>query len=464
MIGIEDITMSFPIAGSFNLQLLESRKLLSGVTLLVHGYEGNITGWVESAADAIADRVDGGASIYVMKVAEKNDKPAVTSFVQESGPALASSQEGELVIKLDWTAVDGGKYSTKEIGRAVTDYLVTRHGDVRALAEKPMHMIGHSRGASVVVAMSRYLSERGIWVDQNTYLDPHPIDGDNDFLFLDFDDQSMRVFDNVAFADNYWRTDGNAQNLDFDGEEVTGTHQGDLDATVQENPSGSAHMSVTGYYHGTIDPDASSNGDSAIKSAWYGNNSDKPSKTQTGYAFSRLGLLKRPQDGVSAPFGGTASRNASEQIGTQWPNLTNMRILEGSTIAIGPSVSLRFVRQDRDSSTDQTIFLDRDTNPYNGNNVRTLRRFTLSEADVLTASKVSIPTDDIAPGTYYIGGQVADSLGQLRIAYTAAVKFTGSSSSSATRFSETPIAPPPTAAASSTEDHDRIKDLVFTTT
>jgi hypothetical protein len=461
MIIRRDTTMSFSCGPSVSVEPLEARKLLSGVTLLIHGYQGNITGWVESAADAISDRVDGGASIYVMTVAKKDGDPAVTSFKQESGPALDSSQEGEVVIKLDWTDVDGGEFSTKEVGRAVTDYLVTRHGKVRALAEKPMHMIGHSRGASMVVAISRYLSERGIWVDQNTYLDPHPIDGDNDFLFLDFGDQSMRVFDNVAFADNYWRTDGNSQNLDFDGERVTGAHEGDLDDTVQDNHSGSAHMSVTGYYHGTIDPNASSNGDSSIKSAWYGNTSAKPSKTQTGYAFSRLGLRKRPQDGVAVPFGGTASRNASEEIGTQWPNVTNLRILEGSTVSIGPSASLRFVRQDRDSSTNQTIFLDRDTNPYNGNNVRTLRRFTLGEADALTASKVSVPTNGVEPGTYFIGAQVSDGLGHLRIAYTAAVEFV--EGASASKFSRTPIAAPQVAAASSTDHPDRISDLIFAT-
>ena len=38
-----------------------------------------------------------------------------------------------------------------------------------------MHFIGHSRGASVVGALAEELGEAGIWVDQVTYLDTHPL-------------------------------------------------------------------------------------------------------------------------------------------------------------------------------------------------------------------------------------------------------------------------------------------------
>jgi hypothetical protein len=40
---------------------------------------------------------------------------------------------------------------------------------------------------------------------------------------------------NITFADNYWRTDGEVNNFDFDGEPVAGAHEGDLNSSVQQD-------------------------------------------------------------------------------------------------------------------------------------------------------------------------------------------------------------------------------------
>ena len=112
---------------------------------------------------------------------------------------------------------------------------------------------------------------------------------------------------------------------------------------------------------------------------------------------------------------------------------------------------VRFLREDRDTATSHTFFLDRDTNPYNGNNVRTLRRFTMTGATSVTAARISIVTDGIAPGTYFIGGQVSDSQGHLRTAYTGQVTFVSVGSSS--KFSQVPIAAPPERSTSGLRDH-----------
>jgi hypothetical protein len=300
----------------YGLESLEHRRLLAGVTILIHGNEGNITGWVDYAADEIAKRVPGNQSKYIMKVDKvDDDKLGVTAFTLYDGPELSANDSGEVIIKLDWTAVDSGKFSTNEVGGAVSDYLLKRHGSVRALAELPIHLIGHSRGASMVCAISRDLGRHGIWVDQNTYLDPHPVDGHDDILNADYGDTAMRVYDNVLFADNYWRTDGNSQNADPDGELVEGAHDVNLDDTVQENHIISAHMAVTSYYHGTIDLDSFWNGDHPIFPSWY----DEVGRDQTGFVFSRIAGGKRPSDGVPPVFGGTADRTDSgDEVGAQW--------------------------------------------------------------------------------------------------------------------------------------------------
>ena len=50
---------------------LESRRLLSGVTLITHGQGGSAGGDVARTADLIAGRA-GGAAQYVMTVAERS--------------------------------------------------------------------------------------------------------------------------------------------------------------------------------------------------------------------------------------------------------------------------------------------------------------------------------------------------------------------------------------------------------
>ena len=67
----------------------------------------------------------------------------------------------------------------------------------------PVHVIGHSRGASLVAELSRLLGQSGIMVDQVTTLDPYPLGPDPG------PSRSVDLSDNVIFADNYY------ENTDF---------------------------------------------------------------------------------------------------------------------------------------------------------------------------------------------------------------------------------------------------------
>ena len=66
----------------------------------------------------------------------------------------------------------GGKFT---IAQHVADVIAFIDG----LRAGPVDLIGHSRGASLNTELARKLAERGIWVDDFTSLDPHPVDGVN---------------------------------------------------------------------------------------------------------------------------------------------------------------------------------------------------------------------------------------------------------------------------------------------
>ncbi len=128
---------------------------------------------------------------------------AAATFLGGTQPALADS--GEILIKLDWSTLSSlGGTSSTNVANAAADALLSTTlipaMGGRPLAQLPLHLIGHSRGGSVVTEMARLLGAQGVWVDQVTTLDPRPV--------ATFGDASVTSYANVLFADNYWQTMG----------------------------------------------------------------------------------------------------------------------------------------------------------------------------------------------------------------------------------------------------------------
>jgi len=268
------------------MESLESRRLLAGVTIITHGFEDDTTGWVSTMADAIANRAGGKSvvAIYTLNVGlDSNNNLAVLGLVHQAGTStVTSASSGETIIKLNWSTVSDGTYSTVQVGDVVAAWLMaTPSGSMAglpALDELPIHLIGHSRGASLNTEIAGDLGEHNIWVDQFTSLDPHPVDGgSNNPLGVSFGDEPMITWSNIVFADDYWRTNGNGDSIDPNGLPVAGAFTQSLAASVQADFVDSAHSSVHAWYFGTIDLHASS--DSAginIPGAWYDDSSALP--------------------------------------------------------------------------------------------------------------------------------------------------------------------------------------------
>ena len=121
---------SAPHAKSLALELLEDRRLLSGVTLIAHGFASSVDGWVAEMADAmVARRGDLDELRYVIQVTDPGHDYGPLSVVGSSlgGPALIDPQTHapEIVVLLDWSDVAGtlpfGGHlrSTDEVAAAV---------------------------------------------------------------------------------------------------------------------------------------------------------------------------------------------------------------------------------------------------------------------------------------------------------------------------------------------------------
>ncbi len=412
------------------IESLEPRRLLAGVTILTHGYQGNITGWIKTTAADMTARLGGASKVTtsVMTMGrDSNGNLAVTDFVNEH--TFRQTSTGEFIVKLDWSSVSDGSYSTGDVGQVAADYLMTATVNGMTLASLPMHLIGHSRGASLITAMVHDLGKAGVWVDQQTSLDAHPVDGVNDFAGASFGDDPMATYDNVIYADSYWRTDGDVGNLDFDGEPVAGAKNVDLNNSVQQNFIGSAHMSVPSYYNGTIDLNSSDGGDTPILSSWYGSNAGKPARDATGFYYTAIAGGLRDPSGLWSASNGSASRIAAGKTGEQWANVADVRVLGGRSFVAGKSIKLRYIREDRDGNSTVAFFLDRDTNPFNDNSVRTLRQTNLTEADAVTANRATGSTSGAAGGTYWVQARITDRQGHVRFAYSKSFKLTGGAQS-----------------------------------
>ena len=104
---------------------------------------------------------------------------AAATFMGGTQPALCEfrgdSHQAGLVHAFQFRrSFHDQRSPTRQRARCCRLTLIPEMGG-RPLAQLPLHLIGHSRGGSVVTEMARLLGAQGVWVDQVTTLDPRPV-------------------------------------------------------------------------------------------------------------------------------------------------------------------------------------------------------------------------------------------------------------------------------------------------
>ena len=371
----------------------------AGTTIITHGWNpaAGTPVWMESMRDAIAGGYANGETNYAtIRVTKSGGALAVACDPwEEDAPNGAS---GEVVAVLDWSAVANhlaGGPSVQEVAAAAAVAIADGQNGQRALAELPLHLIGHSRGGALVSELARELGERGIVVDQVTMLDPHPLTlADPQPLGSATIDAVPTAYENVLYADAYSQTNAYPK-----GMLVAGAYNrlwsGLAGGYYDEGVAFGDHPNVHLLYQGTIDlrnpvDNGEAEMDASERAAWF--NGYEAMGTNTGFAHSRLaGRLDRSSTnrpvagGVAARnglhpsehFGGGGTRQNLARSGSQWPNAALLEIrrdgkaLGKGTHAIsnGAALQLRLVSLDNDGGYSVEYRLDTDRCPYNGNDV-----------------------------------------------------------------------------------------------
>jgi hypothetical protein len=404
----------------------------AGVTIITHGFNSNVTDWIIPMAERVGEYPGfPGAtySCYVISITQNGSGQYVASATlkNETGPLLADS--GEILVKLDWSTLSGfGGPSTTTIAQtAVTGLLSTTlipEMGGRPLAELPLHLIGHSRGGSVVTEMARLLGAEGVWVDQVTTLDPRPVP--------QFGDASVTSWANVLFVDNLWQTMGDGFIVP-NGQSVFGAYNRKL--LSLGGGYSSSHSDVHLWYHGTIDlatpaSDTQATITASQRSAWW--TATEMSGGAAGFLYSligggdRLSNLEpagagngRIRDGFNKNWdlgGGVAvNRTGLPANAGLWPNAI-LFALENATIPAGEAFDATLYHQAGASAAGEIemgIFLDQDFNPYNENEIEVNQQLLARTGpNAVSLNPLSVPVNaaEVPPGSYSVCARLNDGV------------------------------------------------------
>ena len=428
------------------------------MTLITHGFNSDGSDWVNAMADAVAKYPNlalTNSTRYEIFFEQNSQGEYVPTQRKLAGVDPKSADSGEIIVILDWSQLAGDlggvDYSTTNVAPSVVSTLTSPtfipELAGKPLIELPLHLIGHSRGGSLMCEIARMLGQQGIWVDHLTTLDPHPLNNDyDDTILTDVVDGPAIPYVNVLFADNYYQINNSFLGLDPSGQFEPGAYNRYLD--VRSGGYGGIapyHSNTHLWYHGTIDWNTPASDSAAMitaleRSSWW--TAPETNGTSAGFLYSLIGAGNRFSD--ATPAGGTNRiRNGFNQIwdfgaGSSsnrfalpdnsglWPNLLTLNIAstnlnpfeknrQGYTITAGESLPLKLTFQYgqlQNTNLTLKIFLDPDFNPYSTNETP-LQTFPLQATgvgNVTTLNTAISGSQSAAPGIYAIGAAIADGI------------------------------------------------------
>ena len=245
----------------------------TNVTIITHGFKdgaSNTNSWIWNMAFKIGDyerrsvEYGSNASRTFYKIYFENGI-AKSSLMFGTDPKQNPS--GDIIIVLDWTPQNGGiltyeAVSTIEVSASIARLLVTDSafkGINGPITQFPIHLIGHSRGGSLVCEIGKRLGEYGIYIHHITTLDPHPLNNDGfgglleNFLAGTVIDGTARfgISKNVVFSDNFYQQDNNFYP---NGTPVEGAANRNLSQELKLllNNGDNEHYEVHLWYHCTL--------------------------------------------------------------------------------------------------------------------------------------------------------------------------------------------------------------------
>ena len=428
----------------------------AGVTILTHGFESDTSypEWVTAMADGIPNYfqtrfpgLDNTCSTYKLSITADNGFFAYSPPTRTNGSPPWATASGEIIIELDWSAISGDLEdtyaSTYNVADFVRQVLVATNSfpelKGHPAIEFPIHLVGHSRGGSLMAQLSYDLGTNGIWTDHLTTLDPYPInnDGNSDFPAVIVDAPAKNTYSTVLFADNYWQDLGVGVFLgDPDGESVAGAYVRELDNLSGGYANVSSvdapdHSNVHLWYHGTVDletptSDTSATITSTERSDWWV--SDEKKGTNTGFEFGLIGggdrmSTNRPLGaGFSAivdgynqwwDFGAGVSSNRTKlpsDNGT-WPSLIKFDVTGTNSVVAGDLIyTTLYYQYAAQSNASLSVYFSTDLNPYNTNSTFVLQEQVPSTGagSVNSYTNLALTTTNVPPGVYAIYGKISD--------------------------------------------------------
>jgi hypothetical protein len=441
----------------------------AGVTIITHGYGGDVTGWIAAMAGEIPpyfqDRYAGSSTnftIYTITLTTDGTN-YFYQWERDSGGSPSNTDTGEIIVKLDWSQMAGGidppepyNISTYTVA-AVASYVLLQTNTIadlngHALVEYPIHLIGHSRGSSLMSRISYILGTNGIWVDHLTTLDPHPLnnDGFNDTIITSVvDAPASNTYANVLFADNYWENLGKSVPADLDphGEPVAGAYKRQLTSLAGGYPpapldfadSYEYHSNTHLWYYGTIDLNipTSYNDDggtitltATMRTNWWVNYEQQGANAGFKYSLigggdrlsedRPLGLPSDPAivDGYNQYWdlgAGTLNpnRTALPSNNGTWPNIIKFDTTGTNVVAENNFLNATLYYQYADvSNLTLTIYFDEDFNPFDSNSIPALQLQLpqTGATNVCDYQDFAISTTNIPPGDYAIYGKISDGV------------------------------------------------------